>query len=466
MADISEGRIALLALRQMITDHEQAFISALQLDSGKPPVEAYASEISIVLDEIQFLLRQGHKVLKPRTVNGLGLWFQSKAVVSREPYGRVLVLSPWNYPFQLALLPVAGALLAGNTCVLKPSELAPATANVLADLVPRYFPTLSGSQGPRLILVTGDAAFAQTLLQEPWDYVFFTGSGQVGRIVSEILAPRLIPHALELGGKNPVVIGPGGVTPALVRRLVWAKFIHCGQTCIAPDDVLVPAQDASKLIELLTAQIKIFYGENPAQSPDYGRIGHVRHFDRLVKMLDSSLVCSGRAGDQTVTAPRIVSGGQYDRTSRYFAPTLLIDLAADAPLAREEIFGPILPIRTYRNEQELRTLLSDRPQPLTVYCLSQDRLFMENLSRAVQTSAFSHNQFIYHAASSHLPFGGLGSSGHGRYHGLASLITFTYEKITYLDRSAAGKYDLDQQYPPYKEDALALYRKFVRRFRR
>lgn len=466
MADSSGGKTALLALQRMITDHEQAFMTALQRDSGKPPIEAYASEISLVLDEIRFLLRQGHKVLGPRTVHGLGLWFQSRAVISREPFGRVLVISPWNYPFQLALLPVAGALLAGNTCVLKPSELAPATADLLADLVPRYFPVPSGPGEPSFALVTGDAAVAQALLQEPWDYVFFTGSGKVGQIVSETLAPRLIPLALELGGKNPVVIGPGGVTPALVRRLVWAKFIHCGQTCIAPDDVLVPEHEASTLIELLTAQIKVFYGDNPAQSPDYGRIGHAGHFDRLVELLDSSLACSGRADDPSETASRIVSGGHYDRTSLYIAPTLVINLAADAPLAREEIFGPILPIRTYRNEQELLSLLSDRPQPLTVYCLSQDRTFVANLSRSVRTSAFSHNQFIYHAASSRLPFGGLGSSGHGRYHGLASLRTFTYEKITYLDQSAAGKYDLDQQFPPYKENALIAYRTFVRHFRR
>ena len=463
MAETTAGRKALIQLRQMITDHEQDFLAALDQDSGKPAVEAYASEISLVLDEIRFLLHQGHHVLKPRKVRGLGLWLQNQAIVSREPFGRVLVISPWNYPFQLSLLPVAGTLLAGNTCVLKPSELAPATADLLTALVPRYFPSSSGPGMPRLEIVSGDAKVARNLLEEPWDFVFFTGSGKVGQIVSEVLSPRLIPHVLELGGKNPVIIGPGGVTPALVRRLVWAKFINCGQTCIAPDDVLVPEKDAKKLIELLTAQLNIFYGADPAQSTDYGRIGHYRHFDRLVQMLESSLACSCPATDLSEGVPRIWAGGQYDRTSLYFAPTLITGLATDAPLATEEIFGPILPIQTYRDEQHLRELLSARPQPLTVYCLSQDRDFGRRMEKTVRTSSFALNQFIYHAASSHLPFGGLGSSGHGRYHGLASLRTFTYEKITYIQ---TGKFELKQQFPPYGPGALAAYRNFVRHFRR
>ncbi len=463
MVEPAAGRKALLALRQMITDHEQAFLEALHHDSGKPPVEAYASEISLVLDEISFLLRQGRKVLKPSQVRGLGLWFQNQATISREPFGRVLVISPWNYPFQLSLLPVAGALLAGNTCVLKPSELAPATAALLTDLAPRYFPAPTGPGEPRLRIVTGDAKVAKELLQESWDFVFFTGSGKIGRIVSESLSSRLIPHVLELGGKNPVIIGPGGVTPILVRRLVWAKFINCGQTCIAPDDVLVPLHDAPKLIELLTAQLNSFYGADPAQSPDYGRIGHTGHFDRLVQMLESSLVHAGYPGEQPESAPRILSGGHYDRTSLYFAPTLVTGLAATVPLATEEIFGPILPIQTYQDEQELIELLKARPQPLTVYCLSQDNRFAKRMAQNIRTSSFAHNQFIYHAASSHLPFGGLGSSGHGRYHGLSSLRTFTYDKIIYQN---SGKFDLAQQFPPYGTRALSFYRNLVRFLRR
>jgi len=463
MADRLAGRKALLQLRQMITDHEQAFLAALQQDSGKPLVEAYAAEISLVLDEIHFLLRQGHQVLKPVKIWGLGLWFQNQAIISREPYGRVLVISPWNYPFQLSLLPVAGALLAGNTCVLKPSELAPATTRLLEKLVPRYFPGHPGIGEPCLKIVTGDAKVAQALLLESWDFVFFTGSGKVGQIVSETLSPRLIPHVLELGGKNPVIIGPGGVTPALVRRLVWAKFINCGQTCIAPDDVLVPEKDMAALAGHLITQLNAFYGTDPALSPDYGRIGHDRHFDRLVQMLESSLACTGPTGDHQAASPRILSGGQYNRTSLYFAPTLITGLATNAPLATEEIFGPILPIQTYRDETHLRELLSARPQPLTVYCLSQDNRFAKRMSQDIRTGSFAHNQFIYHAASSLLAFGGLGSSGHGRYHGLASLLTFTYEKTMYKN---AGNFELKQQFPPYGAGALTAYRHFVRYFRR
>ena len=431
--DINE-RISLLKnLKKLILENEEKLLAALYSDLGKSPLEAYASELAVVLNELDFLIKHTKKHLQARRVCSKP-W--QKSFVRREPYGSVLIISPWNYPFQLAILPLAGALAAGNACFIKPSEMSVATGRLIGELIPKYF------SEDVVKVVEGDSNVAAALLDLAWDFIFFTGSEKVGSIIAKAAANHRIPSVLELGGKCPCIVDAKSVTDQTARKIIWGKFFNAGQTCIAPDYVLVEESAAPLLLTKLAQQIKVMYGEEPKLSKDYGRIIHDAHFARLTAMLGQG---------------ELVSGGSYDATMRYIEPSILIKPEPDSQLLQEEIFGPLLPVITYKNEKELVALISPRPDPLAIYAFIQDRALISSLQGKLRSGAFCVNQVLEHAAKTTLPFGGIGSSGYGRYHGLASLDLFTYQRVI-IQRSVHFEFKL--QYPPYQDKHLGLIKKF------
>ncbi|NMC26793.1 MAG: aldehyde dehydrogenase family protein [Syntrophomonadaceae bacterium] len=441
-SSIAERKRRLKLLKAMIKDREAEWMAALALDSGKPAVEAYASEIAVVLNEIDFLVRHIRRLTSPRAILSTNLFSQlsgMRASVTREAYGSVLVISPWNYPLQLSLVPLSGALAAGNSCFLKPSELAPASAELLNRCLRETFP-------PEIVaVVEGDALVAEKLLTLPWDAIFFTGSQRVGALVSKAAAGRNIPATLELGGKNPCIVDSTGLNEATARRIVWGKFLNAGQTCIAPDTVWVEASCLEPLLDLLGGQIEEAFGTDPAASPDYGRIGHPRQMERLIEFLQQG---------------QVRHGGSVDVSRNYVAPTLLTGLPAGSPIMYEEIFGPILPVLPYASLDALIEYLRSQPEPLAVYHFSRDKSNIRALRNSLRCGAFSVNQVIRYAASSKLPFGGVGASGYGRYHGKHSIYNFSYEKVHYRESLWP---DWRFLYPPYGKQSLSAL-KWVRRW--
>jgi acyl-CoA reductase-like NAD-dependent aldehyde dehydrogenase len=339
----------------------------------------------------------------------------------------VLIISPWNYPFGLALSPLVGAIAAGNCAVIKPSELSPATSAVIADLLNRHFP-------PELIqVVEGDAAVSQALLRERFDHIFFTGGTRIGQIVMKAAAKHLTPVTLELGGKTPCIVDRDIDLTETAKRIAWGKFLNAGQTCVAPDYLLVQETIQQPLLQALQQAIEDFYGTNPAASPDYGRIINQRQFERLVGLLNS--------GD-------IHYGGAFDPDSRYLAPTLMTNLSPEAPVMAEEIFGPILPILTYSSLEEAITLVNERPKPLALYLFSKNPQKQAQVLETTSSGGVCINDTIMHLGVTDLPFGGVGPSGMGRYHGKASFDTFSHFKSV-LKRPFWLESGL--RYPPYSE---------------
>lgn len=429
------GRSAVLRLRRMISENESRFLAALREDLGKPAIDAYTSEIAVTLNEIDLLLRKQRRFLRDRRIRtGPG----NSARVSKRPYGSILILSPWNYPLQLALLPLAGALIAGNGCFLKPSELSPSTSGLIAELAGKYF------REEELVIVEGDAEVSSALLRQDWDFLFFTGSERVGALVAARAAELRIPSILELGGKCPCIVDAKSIDEVTARRIVWGKFFNAGQTCIAADHIWVEASARDALIDALKKQIVALYGSDPEKSRDYGRIIHDRHFARLVAML----------ADGTVA-----HGGRNRCEARYIEPTLLVDPNLNSPLMREEIFGPILPILTWSDKDDLLRKLNERPEPLAAYVFCEDEDLWETLVNGFACGAICRNTVMGHAGKAELPFGGVGASGYGRYHGVASFEAFTWEKVVYR---TSKRLDPDVKYPPYNEKHL----KWIRRLRR
>jgi len=439
----AERRNRLQLLKAMIMDREAEWMAALASDLGKPAVEAYASEIAVVLNEIDFLIRHISRFSRPQPIFSTNLfsWLSGvQASVTREAYGSVLVISPWNYPLQLSILPLAGALAAGNSCFLKPSELAPASANLLNRCLRETFP-------PEIItVVEGDAVIAEHLLTLPWDAIFFTGSQRVGSLIAKALAGRNIPITLELGGKNPCIVDSTGLNEATARRIVWGKFLNAGQTCIAPDTVWVEASCLEPLLYLLGSQIEHTFGTDPAASPDYGRIVHPRQMERLIEFVQQG---------------QVRHGGSVDVSRNYIAPTLLTDLPAGSPIMQEEIFGPILPVLPYESLDKLIEYLRSQPDPLAVYFFSRNKSNIRTLRNSLRCGAFSVNQVIRYAASSKLPFGGVGASGYGRYHGQYSLHNFSYEKVHYQESLWP---DWRFLYPPYDKQSISALKRLRRWF--
>ncbi|MFJ8441977.1 aldehyde dehydrogenase family protein [Kitasatospora griseola] len=428
----------LRALRRLLVEQEEVFAAALKADLGKSPTEAYLTEIGFTVNEIDHTLRHLARWLRPRRVSVPLALAPARARTVREPLGTVLVISPWNYPLQLALAPLIGAIAAGNCAVVKPSELAPATSAALAHWLPQVL-------DPQTVaVVEGGVPETTALLEQRFDHVFYTGNGTVGRIVMTAAARHLTPVTLELGGKSPAVVDPGADLAAAARRIVWGKFMNAGQTCVAPDYVLAIGDTGPALEAELTAAIREMYGEDPAGSPDYGRIVNERHFDRL-----TALLADGRT----------VTGGEHDRATRYLAPTVLADVDPQSPVMRDEIFGPVLPIVRVPDLDAAIAFITARDKPLALYAFTSSARTRRRLTAETSSGALAFGIPNAHLSVPGLPFGGVGESGQGGYHGRLSVETFSHTKAVLSKPLALDTLRL--AYPPFTSGKSRLLRRFM-----
>ncbi|MER6127931.1 aldehyde dehydrogenase family protein [Streptomyces sp. NPDC001795] len=428
----------LRALRRLLTEHEQVFTAALHADLGKNTTEAYTTEIGFTVNEIDHTLRHLDRWLRPRRVSVPLSLAPARARTVREPLGTVLIISPWNYPLQLTLAPLVAALAAGNCAVVKPSELAPATSAALAHWLPQVL-------DPQAVaVVEGGVAETTALLEQRFDHVFYTGNGTVGRIVMAAAARHLTPVTLELGGKSPAVVEPGADLATAARRIAWGKFMNSGQTCVAPDYILAIGETAAGIEPHLVAAIREMYGDDPATSADYGRIVNERHFDRLTTLL---------------TDGRTVTGGEHDRPARYIAPTVLADVTPDSAVMREEIFGPILPIVPVPDLDAAISFITERDKPLALYAFTASQRSKRRLTTETSSGALAFGVPNAHLTVPGLPFGGVGESGLGRYHGSYSLDTFSHTKAV-LDKPLLLD-TLRLAYPPFTRRKERVLRRVV-----
>ena len=433
---LSSRKDRLKRLKGVVSSREGEILDALQKDLGKSPTEGYLTEISVLYQEIDLFLSRLDGWSRPRRVSTpLTLW-PAKSRIVPEPYGRVLIIAPWNYPFQLLFSPLVGALGAGNTAVLKPSESAPATAELAASLVREAFP-----EG-EVILFNGDASITETLLEEPWNYIFFTGSPRVGRLVMSAAAKHLTPLTLELGGKSPAVVDRDADLETAAKRIAWGKFLNAGQTCVAPDYLYVHEEVAINLVKRIESWLLRFYGKNPAESPDYGRIVNLYHFKRLTNLLEG-------------TVP--VLGGAPLEERLYIPPTVITGIGWEHPLMEEEIFGPILPVLTFSELDSALEEIKRRPPPLAFYLFTRDRRKAEKALERLPFGGGCVNDTILHLANSNMPFGGVGSSGLGSYHGESSFRTFSHYKSILIGSSL---FDNPFRYPPYSSSKLRWLKRF------
>tara|TARA_R110000868_G_scaffold103516_2_gene285059 strand:- start:1062 stop:2468 length:1407 start_codon:yes stop_codon:yes gene_type:complete len=411
-------------LSRAITTHSEAIAAALLEDLGKSKLEAQIAEIGFVQGEIAHSLKHLKKWMKPKRVSSPLILLPARSFIVSNPLGKVLIISPWNYPFQLLFSPLVGALAAGNQVILKPSELAPATANVITRIVQETF-------DPRLVnVVNGGVEQTTKLLEQRFDHIFYTGNGHVGRIVMEKAAKHLTPVTLELGGKSPCVVAGLTNLEVAARRIAWGKWFNAGQTCVAPDYVLVEKGLKDKLLNELNKVVKEFYGDNAATSPDYGKIVNQRHFNRLINLFKKD---------------DIIFGGESDESKCYLAPTV-ISADFDHPIMQQEIFGPILPIIETDSFDNALKVISRRDHPLAAYLFSDDAKMLERFSCEVQAGGICLNDCLMHLSNPDLPFGGVGESGMGSYHGHTSFKIFSHQKSV-LKRFFI--FDLKLRYPPY-----------------
>lgn len=433
-----EFRMAQLRfLQQAIRRHEQALFDAMYADFRKPAFESFATEVGFVELELKLTLKKLKDWVKPKKVKETIINFPASSYIHSSPYGIALIIGPWNYPFNLLMAPLIGAMAAGNCALLKPSEIAPHTAAAIAKLAKETF------DEAYIAVAEGGVEVTQQLLAQRYDYIFFTGSTRVGQIVMKAAAEHLTPVTLELGGKSPAIVAEDADIRLAARRIAWGKFLNAGQTCVAPDYLLVHEQVKEELVQQLAKCIREFYGDEPEQSPDYARIINDRHFDRLAAYLQQGTT---RAG------------GQTNSTSRYIAPTLLDQVTWEHPVMQEEIFGPILPILTYRKLEEAIDVVNAHEKPLALYFFSSSEIKKEAVLRCTQFGGGCINDTISHLTNPNLPFGGVGGSGMGSYHGKNSFDLFSHQKSvvhrgTWLD--------LPLRYPPYG-NRLPMLRKFFK----
>ncbi len=434
-------RISLLKkLKLVIEQHEDEIIDALGKDLKKPPVEAYSTELLVVYKELNKFIRRIKSWQKPRLKLPSLINFPSVDYIHHKPWGQVLVISPWNYPFQLAINPLIAAIACGNTVVLKPSELSPNTSKIIQKIIHQCFSKEIAE------VCLGDADVASQLLELKWNYIFFTGSVAVGKIVAEAAAKNLTPVTLELGGKNPCIVDTSAKLDVTAKRIAWGKFINAGQTCIAPDYILVHESIKNQLTEKIISEIRNFYGDQPKESSDLARIINKKHFQRLIKLFQNQ--------------KELRYGGKYAEDELYISPTILIDPELDDEVMQDEIFGPILPILSYTNDNELHYVLDQHNPPLSLYIFTENRYFAKKILSKYQFGGAVINDTIVHFINDRLPFGGVGTSGIGSYHGKHSFSTFT-RKTSIVDRKTW--LDVEVKYPPYagKLDLLKKIKNWI-----
>ena len=429
---IEERRSKLKDLLKKIDLYESEITQALYKDFKKSAFEAYVTEINIVKEDLKYTIKNLQKWAKPERVLPSLLNFPSSDFIYKEPYGKVLIISPWNYPFQLALSPVIAAFAAGNQVTLKPSELTPNTSSLLSKIIRETF------EIKEVVAVLGDAELAKSLLEKKWDYVFFTGSVLVGKKVYEAAAKHLTPVTLELGGKNPCIVDETGSIALKAKRIVWGKFLNAGQTCIAPDFILVKPSVKTELIQHLILEIQKAYAENAELSPDFCRIINKKNWLRLNHLIENQ---------------NVIYGGVANEDDCYFAPTLILDPDLSSDLMKEEIFGPILPIVTYTSFEDLKRIILPLPKPLSLYIFTENKAFSAQCIQQFSYGGGCINDTIIHFGNHRLPFGGVGNSGIGAYRGKQSFMTFSHQKAIVKRKNWL---DIPFRYAPYNNKLSKL----------
>ncbi|MEM6397178.1 MAG: aldehyde dehydrogenase family protein [Bacteroidota bacterium] len=436
----TQRRERIKRIEDYLTDeaNRNRLVEALQKDFGKPEVETLTSEVGIVLTHARYARKRLARWMKPKRVRTPLSLFGTTSHIRYEPKGQALIISPWNYPVNLSLYPLIGAIAAGCTVVLKPSEVTQHTSAYMRDMLSDLFPPEEVS------VVLGEAEVSQELTAMPFNHIFFTGSPAVGKKVMAAAAKNLASVTLELGGKSPCIVDETANLGQVVDRIVWAKHFNCGQTCIAPDYLLVHESQKEKLIGQYLKAIESFYGADPRKSKDYARVVSEKHHQRLSDLLEDAL-------DKGAT---ILAGGQRDPESRYFAPTLVVDLLDNAELMHEEVFGPIMPLLTYRDLDEAIRFINDRPKPLTLYMMSRSRTHIKRVLNQTSAGGTLINELLLGYANPELPFGGVNNSGIGKSFGHHGFLEFSNERSVLRRRFL----DLKMIYPPYPEKKLKLVR--------
>lgn len=426
-------------LKTGIRKYESRIYEALYKDLGKCEFESYTTEVGFVLSSISHTIKNLRRWAKEEKVKTPLYLFPAKSYIISEPYGTVLIIGPYNYPFQLLIEPLVGAIAAGNCVVLKPSENVPNVSKIITEMITEIFPK------EYICSVEGGIETNTSLINGTFDYIFFTGSAQVGRIVMEAAAKNLVPVTLELGGKSPVIVDESANIKVAAQRIVWGKTINVGQTCVAPDYVVVDEKIKNEFIEEVKTQIESFYGKDAIKSKDYGRIVNDRHFQRLKNILD-------RDGD------KIIYGGKVDRESRYIEPTL-IEASWEGASMEDEIFGPILPIIGYKNLDETVKRIKKLPKPLALYLFTENQKIEDQVLEEVSSGGACINDTITHLANPELPFGGVGSSGIGAYHGKESFITFSHRRSVVRKTT---KINIPIIFPPFNKNNLDNIKRFMK----
>jgi aldehyde dehydrogenase (NAD+) len=421
----------------MLEKHQDELSAALKVDLGRGVEEAWLYDIGFTITEVKLMLKNLKKWTAPRKVPTPMVTKPASSMRVPQPLGVVCVIAPWNYPVQLLLIPAAGAIAAGNAVVMKPSEVSSETSRVLAKIVPQYFTDKA------VAIVEGGVQETTELLKQKFDHIFYTGNGAVGRVVMRAAAENLTPVTLELGGKSPTIVDASANIAVAARRIAWAKYVNAGQTCVAPDYVLAHKSIANELVEAIRTSITEFYGEDPHASKDYSRVISPKHFSRL-----TSLISSGK----------VAIGGQSEPAERYIAPTVLVDVDQNSAVMQEEIFGPILPVLEVGSIDEAIGFVNSRPHPLALYVFAQENSVNEKVVAETTSGGVTVNGTIMHMTGPYLPFGGIGESGMGAYHGQSGVDVFQHLKPV-LKRSTM--LDAPLAYPPYTKRKFSILKKFI-----
>ena len=433
--DINYRKKALIKLRDAVDKYEEKILYALKLDLGKSEFEGYETELGIVKSELKNTIKNLEKWSKPKKVRASIMNPFSDNRIYNQPYGVCLILSPWNYPFQLALMPLIGSIAAGNTSILKLSEISPFTSGVVREIVEEVF------DEEYVAVFSGEAEEAINLIESDIDFIFYTGNPKIGASVAESAGRRLIPCVLELGGKSPCIVDRKADLDNAAKKIVWGKFMNAGQTCVAPDYIIADRLVFLELRDKLVHYIKKFYGENPIESDDYPKIINKKNFDRILNLIEGK---------------RLICGGKYDDDSLKIEPTILEVSSMDEKIMQEEIFGPIIPIIIYKNKSEIFEIIDKNKNPLALYLFTDNNSFEKEIIEKVSFGGGCVNDTIIHCTSEGLPFGGIGRSGIGNYHGKASFDAFSHKKSVVKSKKFA---DISMKYPPFNEKKLELIKK-------
>lgn len=433
--DIEYRKEQLKKLKEAVDRYEEKILYALQLDLGKSEFEAFTTEVGLVKSEIENSIKNLRKWSKPKKIKFSIMNPFSKNTIYNQPYGKCLILSPWNYPFQLAIMPLIGSIAAGNCMVLKLSELSLSTSKIIKEIIEEIF------SEEYVAVFLGDGKEAEQLVESDFDFIFYTGNPNIGSIIAKSAGERLIPCVLELGGKSPCIVDETSDIDNAAKKIIWGKLLNSGQTCVAPDYIIVKEEIYNKLIKKLIHYIELFYGKNPIESKDYPKIINKRHFNRIKKLVEKE---------------EIIYGGSFDENILKINPMILKVNNIDSEIMKEEIFGPIIPIVTYEEKTEIYSIIKKNKNPLALYLFTKDLNFEKEIIEKISFGGGCINDTIIHCSSKNLPFGGIGKSGIGSYHEKYSFDTFSHKKTVVKSKKFA---DMSIKYPPFNNKKFKLIKK-------